>query len=79
MKSWRNYNGMNKHIWEGWRVIDFIEFLQPSINMIYSNNSWQKPFKDRQELKEWCINNQPYYKKYIPEVVDYFSEMHNIK
>lgn len=70
---------MNKHIWEGWRVIDFIEFLQPSINMIYSNNSWQKPFKDRQELKEWCINNQPYYKKYIPEVVDYFSEMHNIK
>ena len=70
---------MNKHIWEGWRVIDFIEFLQPSINMIYSNNSWQKPFKDRQELKEWCINNQHYYKKYIPEVVDYFSEMHNIK
>ena len=70
---------MNKHIWEGWRVIDFIEFLQPSINMIYSNNSWQKPFKDRQELKEWCINNQPYYKKYIPEVVDYFSQMHNIK
>ena len=70
---------MNKHIWEGWRVIDFIEFLQPSINMIYSNNSWQKPFKDRQELKEWCMNNQPYYKKYIPEVVDYFSEMHNIK
>ena len=70
---------MNKHIWEGWRVIDFIEFLQPSINMIYSNNSWQKPFKDRQELKEWCIDNQPYYKKYIPEVVDYFSEMHNIK
>ena len=73
-----NFN-MEKHIWEGWRVIDFIEFLQPSINMIYSNNSWQKPFKDRQELKEWCINNQPYYKKYIPEVVDYFSEMHNIK
>ena len=70
---------MNKHIWEGWRVIDFIEFLQPSINMIYSNNSWQQPFKDRHELKEWCINNQPYYKKYIPEVVDYFSEMHNIK
>ena len=70
---------LEKHIWEGWRVIDFIEFLQPSINMIYSNNSWQKPFKDRQELKEWCINNQPYYKKYIPEVVDYFSEMHNIK
>ena len=70
---------MNKHIWEGWRVIDFIEFLQPSINMIYSNNSWQKPFKDRQELKEWCINNQPYYKKYIPEVVNYLAKKYNIK
>ena len=70
---------MNKHIWEGWRVIDFIESLQPSINMIYSNNSWQKPFKDRQELKEWCINNQPYYKKYIPEVVNYFIKKYNIK
>ena len=70
---------MNKHIWEGWRVIDFIESLQPSINMIYSNNSWQKPFKDRQELKEWCINNQPYYKKYIPEVVNYLAEKYNIK
>ena len=70
---------MNKHIWEGWRVIDFIESLQPSINMIYSNNSWQKPFKDRQELKEWCINNQPYYKKYIPEVVNYLAKQYNIK
>ena len=70
---------MNKHIWEGWRVIDFIESLQPSINMIYSNNSWQKPFKDRQELKEWCINNQPYYKKVIPEVVNYFADKYNIK
>ena len=70
---------MNKHIWEGWRVIDFIESLQPSINMIYSNNSWQKPFKDRQELKEWCINNQPYYKKYIPEVVNYLAKKYNIK
>ena len=69
---------MNKHIWEGWRVIDFIESLQPSINMIYSNNSWQKPFKDRQELKEWCINNQPYYKKYIPEVVEHFCNKYNI-
>ena len=70
---------MNKHIWEGWRVIDFIESIQPSINMIYSNNSWQKPFKDRQELKEWCINNQPYYKKYIPEVVNYLAKKYNIK
>ena len=31
------------------------------------------------ELKSWCIDNQPYYKKYIPEVVNYFIKKYNIK
>lgn len=63
---------MNKHVWEGWLVKDFINELEPIFEMVMSGNSWQKPFRYRDELKRWCMDNQPYYKKYIPEVVDYF-------
>ena len=75
------YKGINydKHIWEDWTVRNFIEALQPSLDMIYNHKSWQKPFKTKNELKKWCIENQPYYKKYIPEVVKYFSIKYNLK
>ena len=67
-----------KHISEGWKVQDFIDDLEPQINQIYEGNSIHKPFKNRQELKKWCMENQPYYKKYIPDVVNYFANKHNI-
>lgn len=63
---------MNKHIWEGWSVQDFVDELEPNFKMIMSGQSWQKPFVTRDEIKRWCMDNQPYYKKYIKEVVDYF-------
>jgi hypothetical protein len=68
----------SKHIWEGWTVQDFIDDLQPTFDMIMNNNSWQKSFKDKQEIKAWCMDNQPYYKKYIPEVVNYFVKRSNL-
>lgn len=68
----------NKMIYEGWKVQDFIDELEPLVNQIYSNNSIQKPFKNREELKKWTMDNQPYYKKYIPDVVNYFAQKHNI-
>lgn len=67
-----------KHISEGWKVQDFIDVLEPQVNQIYEGNSIHKPFKNRQELKKWCMENQPYYKKYIPDVVNYFANKHNI-
>ena len=63
---------INKHVYEGWTVQNFIDELELVFEMIMSGQSWQSPFKDREELKRWCMDNQPYYKKYIPEVVDYF-------
>jgi hypothetical protein len=63
---------MNKHIWEGWTVGSFIDDLEPQFDMINRGQSWQKPFTTREEVKRWAMDNQPYYKKYIPEVVDYF-------
>lgn len=67
-----------KHIWEGWTVKDFIEDLEPTLDRIMQNNSWIKPIKNKTELKNWCIENQPYYKKYIPEVTKYFSNKYKL-
>jgi len=65
-------SNLSKHIWEGWTVQDFINELEPQFDMIMGNRSWKNPFKTREEIKNWCMDNQPYYKKYIKEVVDYF-------
>jgi len=63
---------MSKHICEGWTVQNFVDELEPVFNMIMRGQSWQKPFQSKDELKEWCKYNQPYYKKSIPDVVNYF-------
>lgn len=69
---------LNKHVYEGWTIGDFITELEPSVRMIMQNTSWKKPFKTKDELKKWCMENQPYYKKYIPEVVQHFANQFNI-
>jgi hypothetical protein len=62
---------LDKHIWEGWTVRDFINDLDVIIGY--------QTFKDRKELKAWCMDNQPYYKKYIPEVVNHYATKLNLK
>jgi hypothetical protein len=64
---------LNKHIWEGWTVQDFIDDLEPSFNQIMSGQSWKKPFTSDEDLKKWCMEEQSYYKKHIPEVFKYFK------
>ena len=64
---------LERNVYEGWRPIDFINELEPSFVMIMSGQSWHKPFKTLNELKKWCMENQPYYKKHIPEVFNYFK------
>jgi hypothetical protein len=54
----------NKHIWEGWTVQDFIDALEITFK-------YQK-FKTKDEVKQWCKSEQPYYKKHIPEVAKHF-------
>ena len=56
---------MDKHIWEGWSVGDFIEHLDISFRH-------HPKFESRDEVKKWAKSEQPYYKKYIPEVVNHF-------
>jgi hypothetical protein len=54
----------DRHIWEGWTVNDFINELEITF-------PYQK-FSTKQEVKNWCKSEQPYYKKHIPEVANYF-------
>ena len=61
----------NKHIWEGWTVGDFIESLEFGFGF--------QNFKTAAELKAWCKSEQPYYKKHIPEVYNYFLAKTNLK
>ena len=78
MGKFNNKINLNKHIWEGWTVYAFINSLKDEIEMIMNNQSWKKPFKTREELAKWCMDNQPFYKLEIPEVVSYFYNKYDI-
>lgn len=69
---------LDRHIFEGWRVRDFIEELEPTLEMIMTGRSWQKPFEDKKSLNKWLKENQPYFKKPIKEVQQYFAKKYNI-
>ncbi len=66
----------DKHIWEGWTVGDFIDDIEPMFDTIQNGNDWglNTKFKTKSELKNWVKDNQPYYKKHIPEVYNYFLQ-----
>ena len=70
---------MNREISEGWTVQDFINELAPLFNMIQAGNAMTKPFKSKAEVKKWCKDEQPYYKKDIPEVVNHFAKIARVK
>lgn len=69
----------NKEVWEGWTVMDFIRELDPSVRMIMRGEAITKPFSSKRELTEWLKDNQPYYKKVIPEVRDHFAKQYRLK
>jgi hypothetical protein len=62
-----------KHIWEGWTVGDFVKDLQ------WQFDAFKRNIK-KENLKRWCMDNQPYYKKHIPEVYKHFlQELEGVK
>ena len=70
---------LTRTIWEGWTAQDFVNELQPQLDMIMNGQSWQQPFTTKAQLKEACRDLQPYYKKNIPEVVSYFAQRYGLK
>ncbi|MBR1437285.1 MAG: hypothetical protein IJ587_01990 [Synergistaceae bacterium] len=69
---------IDKHIYEGWTVRDFIEALKPKLDLIMTGRSWRKLFKTRKALETWCADNQPQYKEPLREVATYFSVLYGI-
>lgn len=67
---------LNRNVWEGWTPKDFISSLKNEVHMIMTGNSWRKPFKTINELKKYLAENQPYYKKSVPEVEEYFINLY---
>ena len=55
-------NNLQREIWEGWTVQDFIDDLSDTIEMIMSNKSYVKPFKTKADMVKFIQENQPYYK-----------------
>ena len=55
-----------REVWEGWTVGDFIKWLE----LPWQYKKWDNP--TRQEMSKWLRDEQPSYKKHIPEVVAYF-------
>ena len=70
---------MYRNVWEGWTPQDFINELEPSLDVIMEGKSWQKKFENKKDMVEWIKSNQPYYKKSIPEVNNYFAKKYNLK
>lgn len=68
----------NRHIWEGCTVQGFIDELAPQLSIVMCGNSWREPIKTKEDLKKWCMENQPYYKKYIKEVVEHFADKYSL-
>ena len=69
----------NRIIWEGWTVQDFIDDLECQIDLIMWGESWQQPFKSKNELAQYTKENQSYYKKTIPERDSYFARKYGLK
>lgn len=69
---------LEREVWEGWTVGDFIAHLESEFYMIMNNQAIHPPFRDGEQLKNWLKDNQPYYKKHIPEVYKYFKTKANL-
>lgn len=69
----------DREVWEGWTVRNFIEDMEWQLDSIMNGESYIRPFKTKKELVEHIKDVQPYYKKSIPEVNEYFAKRYNLK
>ena len=63
---------MNRHVWEGGTVQDFIN----EVEIDFQN--WPR-IDDPEKLKDEIKSSQPYYKKHIPEVYKHFKLLNEKK
>ena len=66
-------------VWEDWTVRNFIDEICGELDMIMIGGSFVEPFKTKNDLVAYIKDAQPYYKKSIPEVNEYFAKRYNLK
>ena len=70
-------NNLEKVVYRGKRVIDFINELEPNVERILRACKTQEktPFNgSKTNLKNWLMDNQEGYNGYIAEVFNYFAQ-----
>lgn len=68
----------NKIYYEDWTIENFINALELPVKYAITGYSYLKPIKTKEDLKEFLKNNQPYYKKHIPEVYNHFKQKYKL-
>ena len=53
--------------------------LAPLVGLIMSDRASTRPFETKEALKEWLVDNQPYYRKPIAKVTNYFAKKYDLK
>ena len=69
----------DREVWEGWTVRNFIDEICGELDMIMVGGSFIEPCETKEELFKVVVELQPYYKKPIPEVNEYFTKRYNLK
>ena len=69
----------NREVWEGWTIKSFIRSIEWRLDMIMEGNSFYPIPGNKEELSSRIIELMPYYRKHIPEVVEYFSNKYDVK
>lgn len=69
----------DREIYEGWTVRHFIEELEWQVDDIINGRTCFRIPTNRKELINMIVDIQPYYKKEIKEVTEYFCNKYNIK
>lgn len=68
----------SKHIWEGWTVRDFINDIEYSVDITINDYKSRGIIITKDIIARITSDQQPYYKRVIPDVVNYFCNKYNI-
>lgn len=68
----------SKHIWEGWTVRDFINDIEYSVDITINDYKSRGIVITKDIISRITSDQQPYYKRVIPDVVNYFCNKYNV-
>lgn len=68
----------SKHIWEDWTVRDFINDIEYSVDITINDYKSRGIVITKDIISRITSDQQPYYKRVIPDVVNYFCNKYNV-